>query len=252
MGITFITMAFVRGSLSAILFFFSLLSQQGHVHSFVLNPRAGNIPKRQAKVVTFDFPRSAPKASVAPSRTHSALSAVSPVVWSAIGHVLGGTIGVPVVANGIKTWYKKVDLPPWTPPDRIFAPTWTLLYALMGMAAGRVYQKVGNTLPLFLWACHYLLNLSWAPVFFGRKRLRLGLFMNFALLSSLGVIIPRFYQIDPLSAKLLLPYSVWLTFATALNWSICSRNPTEGGYNNAMFQSDLDKLQQQAAEYAGV
>ena len=76
--------------------------------------------------------------------------------------------------------------------------------------------------------------------------------MNITLWSSLGYIIPRFYQIDPLSGKLLLPYLVWLTFATALNWSICSRNPTEGGYNNAMFQSDLDRLQQQAAEYAGI
>jgi tryptophan-rich sensory protein len=243
--------SFFRGSLLAILFLFSLLSRQEYVDSFAFIPRARNIPRRQAKDAKFHLQRSAPKSSVVP-RTHSALDAVSPVVWSAIGHVLGGTIGVPVVANGIKTWYKKVDLPSWTPPDRIFAPTWTLLYALMGVAAGRVYQRVGKTLPIFLWTCHYLLNLSWAPVFFGRKRLRLGLLMNITLWSSLGYIIPRFYQIDPLSGKLLLPYWVWLTFATALNWSICSRNPTEGGYNNAMFQSDLDRLQQQAAEYAGI
>lgn len=184
--------------------------------------------------------------------TTTSLSATISPLGCAIGSVLGGTTGVPIVAKGINTWYRKIDLPPWTPPDRIFAPTWTILYAAMGVAAGRVYQRVGMSLPVILWVCHYLVNLSWAPVFFGRKRLRLGLALNFVLLASLGVIIPLFYQIDSPSGKLLLPYLAWLIFATALNASICKRNPTVDGYNNAMFQSDLASLQDQAASYAGV
>lgn len=244
------------GRLSTLLVFFALLSNIELAHSFVLKPciNIGNCSERLLAFV--DMHRAPNSGSIpvsSPRSRSTSLNAVSPVVWSTIGHVVGGTTGVPVVAKGIKTWYKKIDLPPWTPPDRIFAPTWTLLYAAMGVAAGRIYQRLGNfTLPLIIWACHYILNLSWAPVFFGRKRLRLGLWMNFVLLGSLGYIIPAYHQIDVLSAKLLLPYLAWLTFATALNWSICSRNPTKGGYNNAMFEADLNQLQQQAAEYAEV
>lgn len=247
-------MTLVTGRLSAaLLVFISLFSNHVLVESFVSKPCVRNGLEREASFLNFDNKHRAPFAVSLPRVRSTSLNAVSPVVWSAIGHVLGGTTGVPVVAKGIKTWYKKVNLPPWTPPDRIFAPTWTLLYAAMGVAAGRIYQKVGGvTLPLILWACHYLLNLSWAPVFFGRKRLRLGLWMNLVLLTSLGYIIPLFCQIDALSAKLLLPYLAWLIFATALNWSVCSRNPTVDGYNNAKFEADLDQLQQQAAEYAGV
>jgi len=248
-----ITMALFTGRSSALVVLFALLGRYEYVNSLVSGPRVGSSPGgRVGFSESIHKYHAAPFAVSATRSTSTSLHAVSPVTWTAVGSVLGGTTGAPVVAKAINTWYKKIDLPPWTPPDRIFAPTWTLLYAAMGVAAGRVYQKVGATFPIVLFACHYLLNLCWAPVFFGRKRLRLGLVINFFLLATLGVVIPLFYQIDALSGKLLLPYLAWLTFATALNWSICSRNPTKDGYNNAKFQSDLAQLQDQAAEYAGV
>jgi hypothetical protein len=78
------------------------------------------------------------------------------------------------------------------------------------------------------------------------------MYINYFLLGSLAVVIPTFYQIDSLAGMLILPYMAWLLFATALNGSICKQNPTENGYNNAMLQSDLYELQQQAAKYAGI
>lgn len=100
-----------------------------------------------------------------------------------------------------------------------------------------------------------LLNVAWAPVFFGMKRLRVALAMNYALLASLRVIIPRFFASNALSGWLLVPYTLWLLYATALNQAICQRNPTDNwgiGYNNARFQADLIQLQKDAANYAGL
>ena len=177
----------------------------------------------------------------------------SPVVW-AIGHAIGGAMGAPVVSKA-KVWYKKIDLPPWTPPDFLFGPVWTLLYSAMGVAAARVYQRTQtlSSLPMILWMIHYLaLNLPWALVFFGMKRLRMGMILNSLMMASLLIIIPLFYQNNPLSGLLLLPYLVWLTFATVLNSAVCRRNPTKGGYNEAMFQAGIIELQKAASDYAGL
>jgi translocator protein len=185
--------------------------------------------------------------------THS-LSA-SPLAWSAC-HVLGGLLGAPIVSKAIPRWYKKLDLPSWTPPNMVFGPVWTILYSVMGVAASRVYDRCQGNLsapPMILWLFHYLvLNLSWAPVFFGMKRMRMGMLINSLNLLSLFAIIPMFYQKDALSGLLLIPYFFWITYATALNGAICLRNPTRLGYNEARFQDGLWKLQKRAAEYAGL
>jgi hypothetical protein len=76
--------------------------------------------------------------------------------------------------------------------------------------------------------------------------------LNVLMLVTLGILIPLFYRNNPLSGLLLLPYLAWLTFATALNNSICRRNPTQNGYNEAMLQADLIQLQSKAAEYAAL
>lgn len=196
--------------------------------------------------------------TVATPRSSSALSmsisASSPVVW-AVGHAIGGALGAPIVSKAVKGWYTKIDLPSWTPPNRLFAPTWTVLYSAMGVAAYRVYQRTASlSSPLMaLWFFHYLcLNLPWAPLFFGRKQFRMGLFLNIAMLASLiGAIIPKFYQNNPLSGLLLLPYVAWLSLATALNYSVCKRNPTDAnGYNAAKFQAGLAQLQEDARQFA--
>lgn len=92
------------------------------------------------------------------------------------------------------------------------------------------------------------LNVSWAPVFFGYQRLRAGFYINCGLLFSLSAIIPWYWHIDPLAAYLLLPYTLWLLYATFLNHAIDRRNP--GPYNAARFYTQLDQLQKQAKRYA--
>jgi len=179
--------------------------------------------------------------------------------WWAVGHVVGGATAAPIVMRATTTtpskdnddnnnngrrrgggWYRtELDLPPWTPPDRLFAPVWTCLYATMGVAAYRVSTKVTmataakplslmSSPPLMrLWFAHYALNLLWAPVFFGLKKFRLGQAINFGLLATLSVLVPSFYEVDRLAGLLLLPYAAWCTFATCLNGAICKRNPPD-------------------------
>jgi len=203
--------------------------------------------------------RNAPAATQSPlfTRTPTQLNALNipAATWSAIGHVVGGASGAVIVAPATKSggWYEKIDLPPWVPPNRLFAPVWTALYACMGVAAARVYKLSGGGLsspPMIMWAAHYAINLAWAPAFFGKQMLRLGQAINFALISTLVPIIVMYYRLDPLSAYLLLPYLAWTTFATVLNGAICKRNPTSGGMNEAKFQSKMIQVQKGAADYA--
>ncbi|GMH97801.1 hypothetical protein TrST_g12663 [Triparma strigata] len=163
-----------------------------------------------------------------------------------VGSIVGGCTGTPLVIKATKSWYNNINLPAFTPPDSIFAPVWTSLYAMMGLSASKIYQSVGFALPLKVFAAHYVLNLLWAPLFFGLKRIRAAHCLNYGLLLTLSVSMKLFYSINKCASLLLLPYFAWLLFATRLNSKICEMNPTKNGYNNAMLEADLIKLQDAA------
>ena len=195
--------------------------------------------------------------NLATSAVGDIVGGTNTIAW-VLFHVLGGLIGLPPVAQAVnkKTgWYDRIDLPPWTPPSRVFTPVWTTLYTLMGIAVSRVVAKTppaGYKSSLILaWLVRFAFVQTWPFVFFGAKRLRLGLIHNVLQLSSLIGMIYLFYQNNPLSGYLLLPYLAWQVFATLLNLDICKRNPTINGYNDAMLQAQISDLQQQAAAYAG-
>jgi len=203
----------------------------------------------------------------------SALNAVlPPPSWAiyTIGHIIGGTTGTPFVLRATKSWYIRISLPKWTPPNYIFGPVWTILYGLMGYSLSRIVNSCNNgSAAIKLWSVHYTLNILWSPIFFGMQRLRLGYIINLCLLTTLIALLPLYYSIDRISAYFQLPYLAWLLFATALNKAICKLNPTtldgkneamvqadickDGpGYNDAMLKYDIDKLQMAAAKYAGL
>jgi len=178
------------------------------------------------------------------------LTPTSRAVASVVGHLAGGLTVTPFVMKAIKKggWYHRINLPSWTPPDPVFGPTWSVFYSIMGISVARVANRGGLTPSLLgLWLGHYALNLSWTLAFFGAKRLRLALFIDYALIASLGFIIREFSAIDPAAGQMLIPYGVWLAFVAFLNAAICRRNPTVNGYNDAMIQDDLVKLRKQAA-----
>jgi len=199
---------------------------------------------------------------VVPSVSSSFLSSIPSVLWWILGHNILANAGLPFVVNGSKVggWYSKIDLPSWIPNKKLFGPVWTCLYTLMGIAVSRIFSSTTATAAtsiitknniLLFWAFHYSINITWASIFFGLQRFRLGLIVNYVLVATLGMIVPLFYTIDKISALLLLPYTIWLLFATYLNVAICKLNPTDkDGYNDGMFHAQLQKLQENAANYA--
>mmetsp|Transcript_23617 Transcript_23617/g.49199 ORF Transcript_23617/g.49199 Transcript_23617/m.49199 type:complete len:233 (+) Transcript_23617:2-700(+) len=169
-----------------------------------------------------------------------------------VGSIAGGCTGTPLVIKATGSWYREIELPLITPPDRIFAPVWTTLYGIIGYVGWNVHKKVGWNSTMSLYAFHYILNLLWAPLFFGLQRIRSAQVLNFILLSSLSSAMYLIARISPFSSALLIPYFAWLTFATFLNGAICRLNPTVKGYNEAMLQAGIMRLRSQAGSRVGL
>lgn len=137
---------------------------------------------------------------------------------------LAGIIGSIFTASSIPGWYAGLVKPSFNPPGWVFAPVWTILYALMGIAAYLVYQKrqgrkdVGRALAVF--AAQLVLNTLWSIVFFG-AHLIFGAVMVIVLLWLLILVtIWLFSRISKAAAYLLVPYILWVSFASVLNISL--------------------------------
>ncbi|MCD2185353.1 TspO/MBR family protein [Rhizobium sp. GN54] len=122
-------------------------------------------------------------------------------------------------------WYKHLDKPSWHPPDWVFAPVWTVLYALIGLSGWLVWREAGiAALPLSAYAAQLLLNAAWTPIFFGLHRPGLAVVEIMVLWAAILATIIMFHPVNAAAALLLLPYLAWVSFAAALNLSIWRRN----------------------------
>lgn len=125
-------------------------------------------------------------------------------------------------------FYASLALPAWAPPASVFGPVWTVLYALMALAAWLVWRQGGwraATPALALYLLQLALNVLWSWLFFGWKQGALA-FADIALLLALIVAtIVAFHRVRPAAAWLLLPYLAWVTFASALNYAVWQANP---------------------------
>lgn len=127
-------------------------------------------------------------------------------------------------------WYASLAKPAWTPPDAVFAPVWTVLYVLMGVAAWLVWRKVGlslATVPLVLFIVQLALNALWSYLFFGAHRPMLAFFEIVVLWLVILLTLVGFWRIRPLAGALLLPYLCWVGFASALNFELWRLNALE-------------------------
>lgn len=140
-----------------------------------------------------------------------------------IASFTAATIGGLATAESVETWYPWLRKPNWNPPAWIFGPVWTLLYALMSIAAWRVWQRrqqpaANRALGLFF--VQLGLNALWSVLFFGLQRPDLALAEIIVLWVVLMIILCRFWQIDRAAGWLWLPYVLWVSFATVLNGAI--------------------------------
>jgi translocator protein len=137
---------------------------------------------------------------------------------------LAGILGSVFTMPSIPGWYAGLAKPAFNPPNWLFGPVWTLLYALMGLAAWLVYEKgikspdVKRALSVF--AAQLILNALWSIVFFGAHMI-LGAAVVIILLWAMILLTSLlFRRISKPAAWLLVPYILWVSFASVLNVSL--------------------------------
>lgn len=133
-----------------------------------------------------------------------------------------------ITQTSVTTWYPTLAKPSFTPPGWVFAPVWTLLYALMGIAAFLIWRRglhrarVRSALIAF--GVQLLLNGGWSFAFFGARSAALGLVVILFLWGTLAWTVDRFFRIHRVAGWLLVPYLAWVSYALVLNASIWSMN----------------------------
>jgi tryptophan-rich sensory protein len=123
------------------------------------------------------------------------------------------------------SFYQELVRPSWAPPGWLFAPVWITLYTLMGVAAWLVWRTgPGRRTALWWFAIQLILNAAWTPVFFGLRSLGGGLVVIILLDLAIIATIVAFARRSRLAAALLVPYALWVGFATALSVALWSSN----------------------------
>lgn len=159
---------------------------------------------------------------------HPSSSFFSVIGWIVVCE-LAGIVGSVFTIQSIPTWYQTLTKPVFNPPNWIFGPVWTTLYALMGISVYRIWrlgmrrEKVRDAVVLF--CMHLALNAIWSPVFFGARNIPLAFAIIAIMWLTLIALIFRFERLDKQSAYLLTPYLAWISFAMVLNYNLWILNP---------------------------
>lgn len=124
-------------------------------------------------------------------------------------------------------WYRSLRKPWFTPPDWVFPVTWTILYICIAVAGARIALAEENALALALWSVQIAFNGLWTPVFFGLKKIRVGMAVVAFLWIVVLACIVAMWPVDRIAAWLFVPYLVWVTIASALNAEVWRLNPQE-------------------------
>jgi len=142
---------------------------------------------------------------------------------------LAGVIGGLFTGPAIPTWYASLRKPSFTPPGWVFGPAWVTLYVMMGVAAFLVWRRGLDDpqvrIALVIFVVQLLLNASWSVVFFGQRSPMGGLLVIGLLWVAILLTIIAFARVSSVAALLLVPYILWVSFASVLNGAIVRLNP---------------------------
>ncbi len=141
---------------------------------------------------------------------------------------LAGVIGSFFTVTEISSWYTTLEKPALNPPNWVFGPVWTLLYTMMGIALFLVWKQFDTSksarYAVFFFLVHLVVNTAWTLVFFGAKEVALALIVIAILWLMIAALIGWFWKIDRVAALLLVPYLLWVSFASYLNFAILQLN----------------------------
>jgi tryptophan-rich sensory protein len=148
------------------------------------------------------------------------------VGWLVLTFVAGG-VGA-IASAGAGTFYGQLFRPGWAPPAWLFGPVWSVLYVLMAVAAWLVWREHGfrgARVALWLFIVQLFANALWTWLFFVLHRGALSMAEIVVLWLLIAATIYRFWSLQRLAAALLVPYLVWVSFASALTFSLWRSNP---------------------------
>lgn len=139
-----------------------------------------------------------------------------------------GILSTPFTIAAIPTWYSTLVKPPFSPPNWIFGPVWTLLYLMMGVSFYCIWQlgwkKKKVKVAGYYFGVQLALNFLWSIAFFGLRSPLLGLVNIIALWMFIILTMKHFYPLSRIAFYLLVPYLLWATFAMLLNGAIVLLN----------------------------
>jgi len=148
------------------------------------------------------------------------------LIFSLLLPQLAGAIGAIFTIKAIPTWYAFLNKPSFSPPNWLFGPTWLTLYLLMGIAVYLNWIKKNKQAKfnVRLFFIHLFFNFIWTPVFFGLHNLFLALIIIIVIWIMIILMIKNFWKVNKISSLLLIPYLIWVTFASLLNYFIWRLN----------------------------
>jgi len=153
---------------------------------------------------------------------------IGKLIFSIIIAHSAGIVGSLFTMSAISTWYESLIKPAFNPPNWIFGPVWLLLYTLMGIALYFIWQKGLNNkqvrFTFIFFITHLIFNALWSIVFFGLQNILLALIVILVLWTMILALILLSWKIDKRASYLLIPYLLWVSFATLLNFSILQLN----------------------------
>jgi tryptophan-rich sensory protein len=150
------------------------------------------------------------------------------IFLSALACLVVGALGALVTQPGVSVWYVTLHKPELSPPNWLFAPVWSALFIMMGIAAALYWFRAGaehkSRADLWIFGVQLFLNFSWSVLFFGLHSPALAALEIIALALAIGWNIIAFWKLSRLAALLLAPYLLWVLFAAYLNFSIVFLN----------------------------
>lgn len=148
---------------------------------------------------------------------------IFPFLISALIVFLAAFIGSFFTTPNISNWYQYLNKPSFNPPNWVFGPTWTILYLLMAAAAFLIWQKRNHPQAkkaLIFYLIQLGLNSLWSIIFFGFHQIGLAFIEIIILWFFILLTLLNFYKISKPAGALLIPYLLWVSFASFLNFSL--------------------------------
>ncbi len=145
------------------------------------------------------------------------------LIFAIIVCQLAGIVGSIFTAPSVATWYTTIVKPTFNPPNWIFAPVWTTLFLLMGIALYLIIKEKQTPkvrIAEYVFAIQLILNIIWSVLFFGLQNPGAAFIEILILWIAIAATIYYFYKISKTAAYLLVPYIAWVSFAAFLNYAI--------------------------------